>query len=215
MSARAFALVVALMAVATGVIAYVANYLASNATQAASEASTGDSVIVSEFELVDQDGRTVRGEDLRGKYQLVFFGFTSCPDICPTALIKVGATLDELGPDADLVTPVLISVDPERDTPPVLKQFLAAFDPRILGLTGTPKQVAEALANFRAFAAKRSDENGSYTMDHTSFFYLMAPDGSYQGILAARGSVEELVDGIRVALPDPARPARTTAESQG
>ena len=102
-------------------------------------------MIESEFELVDQDGRTVRGEDLRGKLQLVFFGFTTCPDICPTTLTKITAALEELGADADALRPVLITVDPERDTRPVLKEYLASFDPRILGLTGTPEQVAAAL----------------------------------------------------------------------
>ena len=154
---------------------------------------------------MDQDGRAVTAGDLRGRFQLVFFGYTSCPDICPTAMVKIGQVLDELGPDAARIVPIMISVDPERDTPAVLKQFQAQFDPRIVALTGTARQVADALRNFRAFAAKQAGKGGEYTMDHTSFYYLMAPDGVFQGILAARGEVDEIVDGIRVAMPDPAR----------
>src|SRR3712207_9512812 len=90
---------------------------------------------MSEFELVDQTGKTVRDEDFEGKWQLVFFGFTSCPDICPTTLANVTAALEQLGPTAEKLQPLLITVDPERDTPPVLKEYLTAFDPRILSLT--------------------------------------------------------------------------------
>jgi protein SCO1/2 len=203
MAGRTYAIVVILMAVATLAIGVTANHVAKTAASASSDKV--DSTFTSEFSLVDQDGRPVTAGDLRGRFQLVFFGYTSCPDICPTAMVKIGQVLDELGSDAARMVPIMISVDPERDTPAVLKQFQAQFDPRIVALTGTARQVADALRNFRAFAAKQAGKDGEYTMDHTSFYYLMAPDGGFQGILAARGEVDEIVDGIRVAMPDPAR----------
>ena len=203
MTGRTYAIVVFLMALASLAIGMVANHIAKTAAMASSEKI--DSTFTSEFSLVDQDGSPVTADDLRGRFKLVFFGYTSCPDICPTAMVKIGQVLDELGPDAARIVPIMISVDPERDTPAVLKQFQAQFDPRIMALTGTACQVADALRNFRAFAAKQEGRNGEYTMDHTSFYYLMAPDGVFQGILAARGEVDEIVDGIRVAMPDPAR----------
>ena len=203
MTGRTYAIVVFLMALASLAIGMVANHIAKTAAMASSEKI--DSTFTSEFSLVDQDGSPVTADDLRGRFKLVFFGYTSCPDICPTAMVKIGQVLDELGPDAARIVPIMISVDPERDTPAVLKQFQAQFDPRIMALTGTACQVADALRNFRAFAAKQAGKDGEYMMDHTSFYYLMAPDGVFQGILAARGNVDEIVDGIRVAMPDPAR----------
>jgi protein SCO1 len=158
---------------------------------------TGDPVIKSEFELVDQTGKTVRGEDLRGKWQLVFFGFTSCPDICPTTLANVTAALGELGPAAGKLQPLLITVDPERDTAPVLKEYLTAFDPRILGLTGTPEQVEKALRSFRVYASKRPQDGGDYTMDHSAFIYLMDPAGDYAAHLSPQEPVEAMVGKIR------------------
>ena len=162
--------------------------------------TTGTALVVSDFELVDQDGATVRDEDLRGRFQLVFFGFTACPDICPTTLTNITAVLEELGPDAESLVPLLITVDPERDTPAVLQEYLTAFDPRIRGLTGSPEQVAAALKSFRVYAARRDLEGGDYTMDHSTFIYLMDPDGAYRMHASASRSVEELVDGIRSAL---------------
>lgn len=169
--------------------------------ETSSEVTEGQGpVIKSDFELVDQDGRLVRGEDLRGKLQLVFFGFTTCPDICPTTLTKITATLEELGADADTLHPVLMTVDPERDTPAVLKEYLGAFDPRIIGLTGTPEQVKVALRNFRVFASKNWLEGGDYTMDHSTFVYLMDQNGDYLSHFSASGSEDELVAGIRKAI---------------
>ena len=202
MSGRGFALVVALLAVAAGGLTWAVSHFARDATQTSATATSGSALIVSEFELVDQDGRTVRGDDLRGKLQLVFFGFTTCPDICPTTLTRITAALEELGADADALRAVLITVDPERDTPAVLKEYLTSFDPRIMGLTGTPDQVAAALKGFRVYASKRELEGGDYTMDHSTFIYLMNRNGDYSGHFSASGSVEELVTGIRKAVAE-------------
>ncbi len=202
MSGRGFALIVVLLAGAAGALAWAVGHLVGDAAPTAGETASGGAVIVSDFELVDQDGRAVRGEDLRGKLQLVFFGFTACPDICPTTLTNVTAALEELGADAGALTPMLVTVDPERDTPAVLKEYLTAFDPRILALTGTPAQVAGALASFRVYASKRELEDGDYTMDHSTFVYLMDKSGDYLRHFSASGSVEELVAGIREAIKE-------------
>lgn len=154
--------------------------------------------IRSEFDLVDQDGRAVDGEDLHGKWQLVFFGFTACPDICPTTLTNVTAVIDELGPEATRdLQPLLITVDPDRDTPPVLKEYLTSFDPRILGLTGTPEQVKTALRAFRVYAAKNPTEGDDYTVDHSTFIYLMDRQGGYATHFSSQVSIEDMTARLR------------------
>lgn len=132
------------------------------------------------FSLVDKDGRSVTDRDLRGRYALLYFGYTFCPDVCPTTLNAVAAAVDLLGPQAKL-TPVFVTVDPRRDTPKVVGDYVAAFSPRLLGLTGTPEQVAAVTAAYRVYAAPHRTGPGpnDYTMDHTSLLYLMAPDGHF------------------------------------
>lgn len=191
--------ILGLLLVASAAVLWLAGWYRDDPAVVVGE-TTGTALVVSDFELVDQDGVTVRDEDLRGRFQLVFFGFTACPDICPTTLTNITAVLEELGPDAEGLVPLLITVDPERDTPAVLQEYLTAFDPRIRGLTGSPEQVAAALKSFRVYAARRDLEGGDYTMDHSTFIYLMDPDGAYRMHASASRSVEELVDGIRSAL---------------
>jgi protein SCO1 len=169
----------------------------SSAPEAAAQ---GRALITSEFELVDQTGRTVRDEEFDGKWQLVFFGFTACPDICPTTLSNVTAALEELGPTAEKLQPLLITVDPERDTPPVLKEYLTAFDPRILGLTGTPEQVGAALRSFRVYTSKSPLDGGNYTMDHSAFIYLMDPQGEYAAHFSPQEPLERMVEKIQTTV---------------
>jgi cytochrome oxidase Cu insertion factor (SCO1/SenC/PrrC family) len=121
---------------------------------AAQQPSRGKALIESEFSLVDHTGKAVTDEDFAGKWQLVFFGFTYCPDVCPTTLNDVSVVLEELGDDAEQVQPLFISVDPERDTPKVMADYVANFDPRIVGLTGSPEQVEAAAQAFRVYYAK-------------------------------------------------------------
>jgi protein SCO1 len=163
-------------------------------------AAQGRPLITSEFELVDQAGKPVRDDDFDGKWQLVFFGFTACPDICPTTLTNVTAALEELGPMAEKLQPLLITVDPERDTPPVLKDYLTAFDPRILGLTGTPEQVGAALRSFRVYASESPLDGGDYTMDHSAFIYLMDPQGEYAAHFGPQEPLERMVEKIRTTI---------------
>jgi|APTNR8051073442_1049403.scaffolds.fasta_scaffold01241_2 protein SCO1/2 len=135
------------------------------------------------FELVDQDGNTVTDADFRGRYMLIYFGYTYCPDICPTSLLRNIEALDSLGSKKDLIQPILISVDPERDTPALLKDYAELFDPRLIALTGSPEQVAEAARAYRVYYAKAeepgADAGSDYLMDHSGFTYLMGPDGAF------------------------------------
>lgn len=129
------------------------------------------------FRLTSHAGKTITDADLRGKPSMVFFGFTYCPEICPTTLFDMSKLLQELGPDGDAITPVFITVDPERDTRAVLAEYLTAFDPRIVGLTGTTEEVDTAVRAYRAYYRKVPTSAGNYTMDHTAIVYLMDAKG--------------------------------------
>jgi protein SCO1 len=131
------------------------------------------------FELVDQNGRTVTERDLKGRPFLVFFGFTRCPDICPTTLFEVSEIMRALGKDADRVGALFITVDPERDTPAALKDYLSSFDPHLAGLTGEPAAVAAVAKAYRVYFKKVPLDQGGYTMDHTAIVYLMDKDGRF------------------------------------
>lgn len=135
------------------------------------------------FSLTDQSGDTVRPQDWLGRPTMVFFGFTWCPDICPTTLSDISNWLDEIGPDADRMNTVLISVDPERDTPAVLGDYLSNFDPRINGLTGPIPQIEQAVAEFRASFRKVPQDDGDYKMDHTAGVFLFDADGRFVSII--------------------------------
>jgi protein SCO1/2 len=141
--------------------------------------ATRSSDVGGPFQLTDQDGRTVTQADFKGKPFLVFFGFTHCPDICPTTLFEMSETLRRLGPAADRISALFISVDPERDTPEKLKQYLSSFDEHIVGLTGTPEQIAAVTKAYKAYAKKVPLEGGDYTMDHSAIVYLMDRDGNF------------------------------------
>jgi len=131
------------------------------------------------FHLEDQNGKPVSDADMKGRPFLVFFGFTHCPDVCPTTLFDVSQVLHQLGKDADRAGALFITVDPERDTPAVLKEYLSNFDPHLRGLTGDPAAVAAAIKAYRVYAKKVPLDNGDYTMDHTAVVYLMDRDGQF------------------------------------
>ena len=131
--------------------------------------------------LTDHQGRLVRPSDWAGRPVMVFFGFTWCPDVCPTTLSDISLWLEELGADADRLIVALISVDPERDTPDVLFDYLSNFDPRIMGLTGLAGEVAQAAADFRATYRRVDKEGGDYTMEHTALVYLMDARNGFVG----------------------------------
>lgn len=133
------------------------------------------------FELIDGDGRRVTERDFEGRHMLVYFGYTFCPDVCPTTLFNASAALDEIGPAlASKVRLVFVSIDPERDTPEVVKEYAAHFHPGTAGLTGTPEQVAAAARAWRIYYRKAApDEDGDYLVDHSSILFLMDGDGRY------------------------------------
>ena len=150
------------------------------------------------FSLIDKDGHSVTDRDLRGRYALLYFGYTFCPDVCPTTLNTVAAAVDLLGPQARL-TPVFVTVDPKRDTPKVVGDYVAAFSPRLLGLTGTPEQGAAVASAYRVYAAPHRTGPGpnDYTMDHTSLLYLMAPDGHFVAPVRADQSPAAMAEDIK------------------
>jgi protein SCO1/2 len=151
------------------------------------------------FTLVDGQGHTVTDRDLRGRSALIYFGYTFCPDVCPTTLTTVAAALDALGPEADRVRPVFISIDPRRDTPAVVRDYVAAFSPRLLGLTGTPAEVAAAARAFRVYYAEHRTGDGplDYTMDHSSILYLMGPDGRLTALIRTDQTAKEMAEDLR------------------
>lgn len=136
-----------------------------------------------EFALTDQNGAARDWAGFRGKATAVFFGFTSCPEICPTTLWELSERMKALGERGDRLNVVLISVDPEKDTPEVLKRYMQSFDPRIVALTGTDAEVDKAVSAFKAYRKKVPTDGNGYTMDHTSVVYLFRPDGSFVSTL--------------------------------
>ncbi len=140
---------------------------------------TAASAIGGPFQLVDQSGQTVSDKNLQGKPTIIFFGFTHCPDVCPTALFEMSEVLRAMGGDAKRLNAFFVSVDPERDTPELMKSYLSSFDPNLKGLTGSPEAVARMVSAYRVYAKKVPLKDGDYTMDHTALIYLMDRDGKF------------------------------------
>lgn len=142
--------------------------------------ATAKALIGGPFTMTDAEGKRRTDAEFRGKHMLVFFGFTNCPDFCPTALITITQAMEKLGAKADNLAPIFITVDPERDTPAQLKNYAQNFDKRIAMLTGSAEDVAGAARAYRVYYAKRPLEKaGEYTMDHSAYIYLIGPDGKY------------------------------------
>ena len=130
------------------------------------------------FTLIDQEGNERTSRSFQGKYQLLYFGYSFCPDLCPTTLAVMAQAMDKMGTDADRIVPTFITIDPERDTPAALKTYMAAFGPRFVGLTGTVAEIAAVEKEYRAYARKEpSDSKGNYGFEHSSVIYLIGPDG--------------------------------------
>jgi protein SCO1/2 len=153
------------------------------------------------FELTDQAGHRRTDADFSGKLVVLYFGYTYCPDVCPTELQSISLALDKLGAVADAVQPVFITVDPERDTPARLAEFVASFHPRLIGLTGSLADIKKTAIAYRTFFAKNSaTEPGEYSVDHTGFIYLIGKDRHYLGFLPPGASPDEIADAIRLRL---------------
>ena len=140
---------------------------------------TAPAAIGGPFQLTDQSGQTVTEKSLQGRPTLIFFGFTHCPDVCPTALFEMSEILHAMGNDADRVNAYFVSVDPERDSKEAIKDYLSSFDPHLKGLTGDPEAIAKVLSAYRVYAKKVPLKDGDYTMDHTALTYLMDRDGKF------------------------------------
>jgi protein SCO1 len=146
------------------------------------------------FTLVNGQGQTVTDRSFRGKYMLVYFGYTHCPDVCPTTLSDIAAALKQLGPKAQRIVPIFITVDPARDTPAVMERYASLFSPRIVGLSGSPAQIAAVAGEYHVYSAKHVTGPGpdDYSMDHSSVIYLMGPKGHFVAPIAAEGSVRRI-----------------------
>ena len=140
---------------------------------------TAPAAIGGPFQLTDQTGQTVTEKNLQGRPTLIFFGFTHCPDVCPTSLFEISEVLRAMGKDADRVNAYFVSVDPERDTRAAMKDYLSSFDSHLKGLTGDPAAVAKVISDYRVYARKVPLKDGDYTMDHTALIYLMDRDGRF------------------------------------
>ncbi len=156
------------------------------------------SLVGGPFALEDGNGKQVTDADFRGKYMLVYFGYTFCPDVCPTTLNEVADALDHLGAKASNLQPIFITVDPKRDTPAVVKQYTAAFSPKLIGLTGTPEQIANVAKAYRVYYAEHRTGSGpdDYSMDHSSILYLMGPDGKFIAPVRADESGKDMAEDI-------------------
>ena len=192
-------LVVIITGFLIGALAGVAALLLHNMPQGQGVATSGKALVGGPFTLLDTSGKTVTDQDFRGRYMLVFFGFTHCPDICPAELQVMDAAMEALGDDAKKVAPIFISVDPERDTPEVMSDYVKNFGDKIIGLTGSPEQIAAAAKGYRASYAKfkQDDSASEYSIDHSTLVYFMGPDGEYITHFPFGTSADKMTEGMR------------------
>ena len=187
-------------------VAWLRPDLVGRAVQTASSGFAGVNIsgsvsVGGPFALVDSDGQPVTNETYRGRWMLIYFGYTFCPDVCPTELQVVANALDLLGADAAKVAPIFITVDPARDTVAALAEYVKLFDPRLIGLTGTEAQVTAAARAYRVYYAKATPKDmTTYLMDHSSFIYLMGPDGSFRALYRQGTTPLELANAVRAKM---------------
>lgn len=163
---------------------------------------SGKPLVGGPFSLIDQTGKRVTDQDYRGRYMLVFFGYTNCPDICPAGLQVMSAALDKLGKRADEIVPVFITLDPTQDTPERIAAYVKAFSPRLVGLTGSESEIAATAKAYRVYFQKVPDDKdpSRYTIDHSAIFYLMGKDGSLVAPIAHTNDVDQLAGALSRAL---------------
>ena len=165
---------------------------------------SGRAPVGGSFELTDQTGHRRTDADFRGKLVVLYFGYTYCPDVCPTELQSISLALDKLGPMAEAVQPLFITVDPERDTPARLAEYVSSFHPRLIGLTGSLAEIRKTAIAYKTFFAKQSIATpGNYSVDHTGFIYLVGKDGQYLGFLPPGLAPDAIADAIRTRLGPP------------
>jgi cytochrome oxidase Cu insertion factor (SCO1/SenC/PrrC family) len=188
-----FSAVVLLLAAALGTYAFLTRYPPAE--------GSGTALVGGAFSLVNQDGKRVTEKDFLGKFALVFFGYTYCPDVCPTELQVMMAALDSMKEDGLKIQPVFVSVDPERDRPEVIKAYVENFGPRLVGLTGSAEEIAQIATAYRVYYAKAGKTNTEdYMMDHSSIIYLMGPDGRFARHFTYTTDAAELARALKEAL---------------
>ena len=187
---------IALTLLIAGILGYAMNRSFVNSQVS----GTGEALVGGPFQLTDHTGKLVTEQDYLGQNLLVYFGFTFCPDICPTELAKVAAALDKLPADAN-VTPVFITVDPERDGVEEVKAYVEAFHPKMVGLTGTPVQIRAAAKAYRVYYGKAQGSGATdYLVDHSSIIYLMGEDGKYVAHFTIQSTPEEIAAKVKEVL---------------
>ena len=181
MTSRASHILLVVSAFLTGLVIFLGVFMFATGNLGGGSGAPSASAIGGPFQLIDQDGKPISDQDLKGKPFLVFFGFTHCPDVCPTTLFEVSELMRALGKDADRTAALFISVDPERDTPAKMKDYLSSFDPRVRGATGSRPAIEAAEKAYRVYAKKvpSDKDKDDYSMDHTALVYLMDKQGRF------------------------------------
>lgn len=195
MTARTSQVLLIISAFLTGLVVFTGVFL--YATGNFGGGKPGSAAIGGPFKLVDQDGKPISDADLTGRPFLVFFGYTHCPDVCPTTLFDVSEVMHALGKDADRAGALFITVDPERDTPEVMKSYLSSFDSHLRGATGDRAAIDAAEKAYRVYAKKVPTTNGDYSMDHTALVYLMDKKGRFVAPFSLKRRPEEAAADLR------------------
>jgi protein SCO1/2 len=196
---RTVFILLALVAAVAGGVLFLSQSIQDDFARVTPKGFSGTAKIGGSFQLTDHHGRTVSDADLRGRPALIFFGYTQCPDVCPMTMLRLTEALELLGHDGDAIQPVFITIDPLRDTPEVIADYIANFDPRFIGLTGTRQQISAVERSFAVYAksAESADKNVNYLIDHTALTYLMGPDGAFRTFIAQTLSPTEMAEKIR------------------
>lgn len=197
-----FILMGVLLMLLVSVLSYALTPASKNAPKATTQTSTaGIEGLGGSWALTDHNGKSVTDKDYSGKFRLMFFGFTYCPDVCPTELKRLSMVLEGLGDDAVNITPLFVTIDPERDSPKVLKDYLARFDERFIGLTGSVKQIEHMEDIYKVYSAKAQDpEHTEYTMNHSALVYLIAPDDKVLHLFHSSDTPDQIIALIRAAM---------------
>ena len=195
MTVRTSHILLVLSAFLAGLVIFLGVFLFASGQLSSS--GPGASAIGGPFRLIDQDGKPITDQDFKGRPFLVFFGYTHCPDICPTTLFDVSELMRALGNDADRTAALFVTVDPERDTPAAMKDYLSSFDPHLRGATGDAKAIDAAEKEYRVYAKKVPTDGGDYSMDHTALVYLMDKQGRFVAPFSLKRRPEEAAAELR------------------
>lgn len=195
MTVRTSHILLVLSAFLAGLVIFLGVFLFASGQLSGS--GPGASAIGGPFKLIDQDGKSITDQDFKGRPFLVFFGYTHCPDICPTTLFEVAEVLRALGPDAGGATALFITVDPERDTPAAIKDYLSSFGPLMRGATGDAAAIAAVEKAYRVYAKKVPTDNGDYSIDHTALVYLMDKQGRFVAPFSLKRRPEDAAADLR------------------